>query len=257
MHGILTSIKRLTRNCLQVINHRFLDWTKPATSSLISGTLTDFARKKSELVAENALLRQQLIILRRHVKRPACTRADRMLLVLLARMVRTWKQALFIVQPETLLRWHRQGFKLYWKYKSRTTSAKPKISAETMALIKEMARNNRLWGAERIRGELLKLGLHVCKRTVQKYMRPVRTARPRGQKWSTFLHTHAEQIWACDFLPVTDLFFRSLFAFFMIELKTRRVIHVGVTRNPTDAWTARTDSGGHRLWRGAEVPHPR
>jgi putative transposase len=101
-----------------------------------------------------------------------------------------------------------------------------------------MASNNRLWGAERIRGELLKLGLHVCKRTVQKYMRAVRTARPRGQKWSTFLHTHAEQIWACDFLPVTDFFFRSLFAFFMIELKTRRVIHVGVTRNPTDARTA-------------------
>ena len=98
-------------------------------------------------------------------------------------------------------RWHRQGFKLYWKYKSRVTSAKPKISAEIIALIKEMASNNRLWGAERIRGELLKLGLRVCKRTIQKYMRPVRTARPRGQTWSTFLHTHAEQIWACDASP--------------------------------------------------------
>src|SRR5215471_14661134 len=101
-----------------------------------------------------------------------------------------------------------------------------------------MASNNRLWGAERIRGELLKLGLRVCKRTIQKYMRPVRATRPRGQKWSTFLHTHAEQIWACDFLPVTDLLFRSLFAFFIIELHSRRVIHIGVTRNPTDAWTA-------------------
>jgi transposase InsO family protein len=161
-----------------------------------------------------------------------------MLLVLLAKMVRNWKQALFIVQPETLLRWHRQGFKLYWKYKSRAPSATPKISAETVALIKEMASNNRLWGAERIRGELLKLGLHVCKRTIQKYMRSVRTTRPGGQKWSTFLHTHAEQIWACDFLPVTDLFFRSLFAFFIIELHSRKVIHVGVTRYPTDAWTA-------------------
>jgi len=161
-----------------------------------------------------------------------------MLLVLLARMVRTWKQALFIVQPETLLRWHRQGFKLYWKYKSKATSAKPKISAETMALIKEMAAQNRLWGAERIRGELLKLGIGVCKRTIQKYMRPLRTARPRGQNWKTFLHTHAEQIWACDFLPITDLFFRSLFAFFIIELHSRRVIHVGVTRSPTDAWIA-------------------
>ena len=237
MHGILTSIKRLTSNGFQALNHCFLDWTKPATSSLIWGTLTDLARRKSELVAENALLRQQLIILRRHVKRPAGTRADRILLVLLARMIRTWKQALFIVQPETLLRWHRQRFKLYWKYKSRAASAKPKIAAETVALIKQMAAQNRLWGAERIRGELLKLGLRVCKRSIQKYMRPVRTARPQGQRWSTFLHNHAEQIWACDFLPVTDLFFRSLFAFFIIELKSRRVIHVGVTRCPTDAWT--------------------
>jgi len=202
------------------------------------GTLTDLARSKSELMAENALLRQQLIILRRHVKRPSFATTDRLLLVLLARAVRTWKHALLIVQPETLLRWHRQGFKLYWKFKSRAASAKPKISAEAVALIKEMASNNRLWGAERIRGELLKLGIRVCKRTIQKYMRPVRTARPRGQKWSTFLHTHAEQIWACDCLSVTDLLFRSLFAFFIIEMKSRRVIHIGVTRCPTDAWTA-------------------
>jgi putative transposase len=97
---------------------------------------------------------------------------------------------------------------------------------------------NRLWGAERIRGELLKLGLHVCKRTIQKYMRSVRTPPPRGQKWATFLHNHAADIWACDFLQVTDLFFRPLFAFFIIELKTRRVVHVGVTRSPTDPWVA-------------------
>ena len=96
--------------------------------------MTDLARTKSELVAENALLRKPLILLRRQVKRPACTRTDRMLLVLLASMARTWKQALLIIQPETLLRWHRQGFKLYWNYKSRAASAQPKISAETVAL---------------------------------------------------------------------------------------------------------------------------
>jgi putative transposase len=105
-------------------------------------------------------------------------------------------------------------------------------------LIKEMARNNRLWGAERIRGELLKLGIRVCKRTIQKYMRHVRIFRPGGQKWSTFLRNHAGEIWACDFLQVTDLFFRPLFVFFLIELQSRKVIHVGVTRSPTDAWTA-------------------
>ena len=238
MQRILTFITRLTSFCLQSLHHRFIAWTKPDTTLLLLGTLTDFSRSMSDLVTENALLRQQLIILRRQVKRPACTRTDRLLLVLLAGMVRTWKQALFIVQPETLLRWHRQGFKLLWKYKSRAISATPKISAETVALIQKMARDNRLWGAERIRGELLKLGIRVSKRTIQKYMRPVRTTRPRGQTWSRFLHTQAQHIWACDFLPVTDLLFRSLFAFFMIELHSRRVIHVGVTRSPTDAWTA-------------------
>ena len=104
-------------------------------------------------------------------------------------------------------------------------------------MIKQMARDNRLWGAERIRGELLKLGIHVCKRTIQKYIRQIRATRPQGQTWRTFIHTHAQQIWACDFLPVTDLFFRSLFAFFIIELHSRRVIHIGVTQSPTDAWT--------------------
>jgi putative transposase len=121
---------------------------------------------------------------------------------------------------------------------SRGASSKPKISAETVALIKEMASNNRLWGAERIRGEFLKLGLHVCKRTIQKYMRHVRTAQPKGQKWTTFLRTHAEQIWACDFLPVTDLFFRLHFVFFITLLHSHKVIHVGVTRSPNDAWVA-------------------
>jgi putative transposase len=235
---ILLFVTRLTRFCLQSLHHRFVVWTKPDTTSLLLGTLTDQARSKSELVAENAFLRKPLIILRRQVKRPACTRTDRTLLVLLARIVRTWKQALFIVQPETLLRWHRQGVKLFWRYKSRAASLKPRISQETISLIEEMARDNRLWGAERIRGELLKLGIRVCKRTIEKYMRAVRTSRPRGQTWRTFIHTHAQQIWACDFLPVTDLFFRSLFAFFMVELHSRRVIHVGVTRSPTDAWTA-------------------
>jgi putative transposase len=238
VHRILTFITWLIGLCLQSFHQRFVAWTKPDTTSLIAGMLIDQARNKSELVAENAFLRQQLIILRRQVKRPTCTKTDRMLLVLLARMVRTWKQALFIVQPETLLRWHRQGFKLFWKYKSRAASSQPKLSAETVALIKEMATDNRLWGAERIRGELLKLGIRVCKRTIQKYMRQVRTTRPRGQRWSTFLHTHTQQIWACDFLPVTDLFFHSLYAFFIIELQSRKVIHVGVTRSPTDAWTA-------------------
>src|SRR5213078_592607 len=117
VHRILTFITRLTSFCLQSFHHRFVGWTKPSHAALILGTLTDLPKSRSQLMAENALLRQQLIILRRQVKRPACTRTDRMLVVLLAKIVRSWKQALVIVQPETLLRWHRQGYKLFWRYK--------------------------------------------------------------------------------------------------------------------------------------------
>jgi putative transposase len=238
MAGVFNPLQRLLDGCLDALSSRFARWTKPHISSLPLSTLADLGRSKSELIAENVLLRQQLIVLRRQVKRPTFTRTDRILLVLLARLVRTWQQALLIVQPDTLLRWHRELLRLYWKRRSKASSNKPKVAAEMIALIREMARDNRLWGAERIRGELLKLGLRVCKRTIQKYMKTVRTHQPRGQKWSTFLRTHADQIWACDFLQVTDLFFRPLFAFFLIELQSRKVIHVGVTRSPTDTWVA-------------------
>ena len=153
-------------------------------------------------------------------------------------MVRTWKQALFLVQPETLLRWHRELFRAFWKRKSKASSNKPRMSPETISLIKEIAANNRLWGAERIRGELLKLDIRVSKRTIQKYMKHIRPKRTRGQSWKTFLRNHASEGWACDFLQVTDLFFRPLFAFFFVELKSRKVIHMNVTRTPTDPWVA-------------------
>ena len=176
MNPALSSLKRLIRLCLDRLHTRFVRWTRPPKTFLLLGTIADLGRSKPELIAENALLRQQLIILKRQVKRPACTKADRLLLVLLARMVRTWKQALFIVQPDTLLRWHRLGFRLFWRQKSKPKSTQAKVSAETMALIKDMAKNNRLWGAERIRGELLKLGIRVCKRTIQNYPRDAQRA---------------------------------------------------------------------------------
>ena len=235
---ILSRFKRLVETALEILRVCFIGWTKPLSSSLPFGTLADLARSKPELLVENALLRQQLIVLKRQVKRPTYTPTDRILFVLFARVVRTWKQTLLLVQPETLLRWHREGFRLVCRRRSKTLSHKPRVAAETITLIREMAAKNRLWGAERIRGELLKLGIHVCKRTIQKYMRPVRAPQPGGQTWATFLCNHAEEIWACDFLQVTDLFFRPLFAFFIIELKSRRVIHVGVTRSPTDPWVA-------------------
>jgi len=128
-----------------MLRSRFARWTKPLTTSLLLETLADLNRSKSELIAENALLRKPLIILRRQVKRPTFTRADRMLLVLLARTVQYWKQALFIIQPETLLRWHREAFRLFWKHKSQVHATHPRISTGIVTLIKEMAAQNRLW----------------------------------------------------------------------------------------------------------------
>jgi len=144
------------------------------------------------------------------------------------------------VQPETLLRWHRQGFRLVWRARSAAASQRPQVSAETLAAIQRLAAENRLWGAERIRGELLKLGIRVGKRTVRRHMGAARPLRPGGvgQPWATFLRNHAHETWACDFLQVVDLGFRSLCAFFVVELGSRGVVHVGVTRHPTDAWVA-------------------
>jgi putative transposase len=246
---ILSHFKRLVGTSVKVLRARFVDWTKPFTSSLPLGTLADLGRSKAELVAENALLRQQLIILKRQVKRPVCTKTDRILLVLLARAARA-----FLVQPETLLRWHREAFRLFWRRKSKTLSHKPRVAAETIMLIREMATKNRLWGAERIRGELLKLDIHVCKRTIQKYMRPVRTHQPGGQKWATFLRNHATDIWACDFLQITDLFFRPLFAFFLIERKITQGDPGWRNTISYRSLGGATTPGSYSLWASAKVP---
>jgi putative transposase len=254
---VFISIKQRVFLSFHALQERLSHWIRPPTTSLLLGTLADMTRGKAELLAENALLRHQLIILRRQIKRPVYRESDRLLLVLLARMVRTWKQALFLVQPETLLRWHRELFRVFWKHKSRAHSSKPKLSPETITLIKEMAAHNRLWGAERIHGELLKLDIRVSKRTIQKYMRQVRPKRARGQNWKTFLRNHAKDVWACDFLQATSLFFRPLFAFFIIELWSRKVIHVNVTRSPTDAWVARTAARSYGLWASPQISHSR
>jgi transposase InsO family protein len=130
------------------------------------------------------------------------------------------------------------GFRLFWTWKSRPRPGRPPLAETTITLIKEMAAANPLRGTERIRGELLKLNIHVAKRTIQKYLPKASRPRPRGQTWSTFLRTQAKGIWACDFIHCTDLCCRSIFAFFMVEQVTRRVVHLGATRHPTDAWVA-------------------
>src|SRR5262249_19321852 len=155
-----------------------------------------------------------VIILQRKVKCPKLTNTERRLLVLLTSRLLTWPSALLVVKPETLLQWHRDLFKLVWRHKSRARVGRPPLTSEVIALIMPMAKDNPLWGSERIRGEVLQLNLPVAKRTIQKYLRQVRPRRPSTQTWRTFLHNHAQDIWACDFLPVINLFFRQYFVFF-------------------------------------------
>ncbi|WP_119071514.1 helix-turn-helix domain-containing protein [Aggregatilinea lenta] len=173
------------------------NWIKPAPDRQITGIAADLLRRKQELIAENAFLRQQVIVLKRHATgRPANTQQDRRVLVMLASKVRGWKDALHIVKPDTLLKWPRQGFRLCWKRKSQGQPRKTRLSPETIALISDRALENRLWGAPRIRDELLKLGIKVAKRTVQKYIRQARRGLPperKSQTWMTFLANHADE----------------------------------------------------------------
>jgi len=240
-------LTRLFRRCAQrgqsrarALRQRLLTATRPAAPAVAAGALTDLVRSRSALLAEHAFLRRQLLILRRSVKRPRCTPTDRALLVLLAGRIRAWQHALLIVQPDTLLRWHRDLFHRHWRRKSRAVqqARRAKVPAETIALIRELAAANRRWGAERIRGALRKVGIRVATTTVRRPMRDARPPRRAGQSWATVLANHTQEIWACDFLPVTDALFRPLHAFFVVALAARRVVHVGVTRHPTDAWVA-------------------
>ena len=167
-------------NLLLWFQERIKHCTKPSTPPMVSDILSDLTRSRSDLIAENALLRQQLIVLNRQIKRPQLTSPDRFYLVLLAHMTKFWKQSIHLVQPETLLRWHRELFRSDWRRKSQ---GKPRISPETITFIRKMAGENQLWGAERIRGELLKLGLAVSKRTIQKYISKDRKSHASSQTW--------------------------------------------------------------------------
>jgi hypothetical protein len=141
-----------------------------------------------------------------------------------------WRRALILVKPETVLRWHRGGFRRFWRRKSRSAGPRePLLAPDLVALIERMTAENRLWGAESIRGELLKLGVRVAKRTIQRYTREVRPATRRGgQSWRTFLRNHT--VWPCNFLQTYDIWFRPIFAFFIVDLNAKRVVHVAVTQ---------------------------
>ena len=213
-------------------------WMKPDNHDLVLNAAMDLTRSKPELLLENMLLRQQLVVLKRQPRHPALTGRDRTLFVLLESKLPHWKRALVIVQPDTLLRWHRELFRWVWRRRSKRKGKRGRepLAGDVVAFIKQIAEENRSWGAERIRGELLKLGLRASKSTIQKYMNQERQPLSPRQTWATFLRNHARDIWACDFLQTYDLFFQAVFLFVVIELRSRRLVHLGVTRSPNDAW---------------------
>ncbi len=195
-------------------------------------------KSKSRLEAENAALRHQLTLLRRKVRgRVQLTNDDRLFLIQLYRWFPSILKTITIIQPETLVRWHRAGFRRYWRWKSRSMGGRPKIDADLRALIRRISVDNPLWGAPRIHGELLKLGFEVAQSSVAKYM--VKRRGPPSQRWRTFLCNHAPDIAAMDLFVVPTIGFDLLYAIVIVRLMRRDLVWINVTANPTAEWIAR------------------
>lgn len=200
-------------------------------------SLQFLVRSRTAMHLEILALRHQLVVTNRG-RRPRLRlmAVDRVLWVWLSRRWRAWRSALYVVQPATVLAWHRRGFRLFWTWKSRHRTGRPAVPTDVRALIREMPAANPLWGAPRIHGELQKLGISVSQSTIAKYMRRLR--RPPSQTWRTFLSNHASQIMAADLFVVPTVTFRLLFVLVIIAHDRRRIVHVAVTGHPTAAWTA-------------------
>src|SRR6266566_1350700 len=206
--------------------------------SLLSSVPAYF-RTRSGLQAEILALRHQLLVLQRSSRahKLRLSSADRALWVWLSRLWTEWRSALSVGKPETVIGWHRQGLRLYWRSKSRHPSGRPSVSSEVADLIRRMSLANPRWGAPRIHGELMKLGIHVSQATVAKYM--VRHRKPPSQTWRTFVENHAKELVSTDFFVVPTATFRLLFVFLVLSHDRRRLLHFGVTSHPTAEWTAR------------------
>jgi hypothetical protein len=193
--------------------------------------------KRADLVAENLALRQQLIVLHRKTRRPRLKTKDRIFWLWLARSWDGWRESLIVVKPATVVRWHRQGFKYYWAWKSRHKGGRPVIDPEVRDLIRRMSRANPLWGAPRIHGELLKLGIDLAQTTVAKYM--IRQRKPPSPGWRAFLDNHLKDLVSIDFFTVPTVTFRILFVFLVLSHGRRRIVHFNVTEHPSAEWTGR------------------
>src|SRR5467141_1298306 len=201
------------------------------------GTLRAALKARTDLVLENLALLQQLALLRRRPKRPRVGLLDRVFWMWLSQWWAWWREALHVVQPQTVIRWHRQGFRAFWNWKSRRgRTGRPPVDSELAQLVRTMALANPLWGAPRIHGELLKLGLDVSQRTVGRLM--PRRAKPPSQTWRTFLENHVADLVSVDFFVVPTATFRVLYVLVVLLHQRRRVVHFNVTDSPTAAWTA-------------------
>jgi len=204
---------------------------------LLALFIADLFKSRRRLEAEILCLRHQLIIaLRQRPARLPLRGSDRAMLVWMTRLWPSLLGVIQVVEPATILRWHRAGFKTYWRWKSRKRAGRPRIDRELRDLIRRMSRENPLWGAPRIHGELLKLGFELAESTVSTYM--IRRRRPPSQSWRTFLRTHAEGIAAIDLCVVPTVQFERLFAFIIIGHGRRQLLWFAVTRHPTAEWLA-------------------
>ena len=205
-------------------------------SSLVPALISAFKARR-ELALENVALRQQLAVLRRSVKRPRLSKVDRGFWVLLRRIWTDWESVLVIVKPETVIRWHRCGFRRYWTWKSRRRRpGRPGVAPEIRELIRNMSRANPLWGAPRVHGELAKLGISISQAAVSKYM--VRHRTPPSHTWRSFLDNHVKDLVSLDFFTLPTATFRVLFVFIVLRHDRRRIVHFNVTEHPSAEWTA-------------------
>lgn len=192
---------------------------------------------RCRLEAENAALRQQLAVLRRQLRgRAQFTNGDRLFFIHLYRWFPSVLKAMTTIRPETLVRWHRAGFRRYWRWKSGSVGGRPRINADLRTLIRRMSIENVLWGAPRIQGELLKLGFSVAQSTVAKYM--AKSGDPPGQSWGTFLRNHAPHIAAMDLCVVPTIGFGLLYVLVIVRLARRDLVWISVTAHPTSEWVA-------------------